>query len=95
MTILIQNLYAFPNYRMSRGFQGVMKRWGFAGMPSGNWRGVTKSHRRPGSTGTTGNARVLPGKKLPGHMGGNITRYINFFVLFSGNGFFMRFGFEG
>ncbi|VDO79597.1 unnamed protein product [Soboliphyme baturini] len=33
------------------GFQGVMRRWNFKGMPATH--GVTKSHRRTGSIGTT------------------------------------------
>ncbi|CAH0726103.1 unnamed protein product, partial [Brenthis ino] len=53
---------------MDRGFQGVMKRWGFKGMPASH--GVTKTHRRPGNIGAGGNkARVWPGTKMPGHMG--------------------------
>ncbi|KRY72427.1 Electron transfer flavoprotein subunit alpha, mitochondrial [Trichinella pseudospiralis] len=49
------------------GFQGVMVRWGFKGMPATH--GVTKTHRRPGSIGTAGQTCVKPGKKMPGHMG--------------------------
>lgn len=30
---------------------------------------TTKSHRRVGSIGSKGDARVWPGRKLPGHMG--------------------------
>lgn len=53
---------------IDRGFQGVMKRWGFHGMPASH--GVTKSHRRGGNIGSGGEkARVLPGQKMPGHMG--------------------------
>ncbi|XP_021206830.2 39S ribosomal protein L3, mitochondrial [Bombyx mandarina] len=53
---------------MDRGFQGVMKRWGFKGMPASH--GVTKTHRRPGNIGSGGEkARVWPGTKMPGHMG--------------------------
>lgn len=53
---------------IDRGFQGVMKRWGFKGMPASH--GVTKTHRRPGNIGSGGAmARVMPGTKLPGHMG--------------------------
>ena len=45
-----------------------MKRWGFKGMPASH--GVTKSHRRGGTIGSGGDkARVLPGQKMPGHMG--------------------------
>ena len=50
-----------------RGFQGVMKRWGFHGGPMSHG---SKFHRRPGSIGaSTFPARVLKGKKMPGHMG--------------------------
>ena len=50
-----------------RGFQGVVKRWGFGGGP--NTHGNTK-HRRPGSIGPgTDPARVIKGKKMPGHYG--------------------------
>lgn len=53
---------------VDRGFQGVMVRWGFKGMPASH--GVTKTHRRPGNIGSGGEkARVIRGTKLPGHMG--------------------------
>lgn len=32
-------------------------------------RNTTKSHRRGGSVGSTGDARIWPGKRMPGHMG--------------------------
>lgn len=48
------------------GFQGVMHRWGMRGQPAYH---TTKSHRRVGSIGSTGDARVWPGRRLPGHMG--------------------------
>lgn len=55
-------------FRMDRGFQGVMKRHGFSGMPASH--GVTKTHRRGGNIGGGGEkARVWPGTKMPGHMG--------------------------
>ncbi|KFD54344.1 hypothetical protein M513_04886 [Trichuris suis] len=54
-------------HTIDHGFQGVMVRWGFKGMPKTH--GVTKTHRRPGAIGTTGDACVKPGKKMPGHMG--------------------------
>jgi large subunit ribosomal protein L3 len=51
-----------------RGFQGVVKRWGFAGRPASH--GHPKS-RIPGSIGPgTDPSRVIKGKKLPGRMGG-------------------------
>ena len=50
-----------------RGFQGVVKRYGFAGRPA------THGHpgsRTPGSMGPgTDPSRVIKGKKLPGQMG--------------------------
>ena len=49
------------------GFQGVVKRWGFAGGPAAHG---SKFHRRPGSSGhlrTQG--EIIKGKKFPGHMG--------------------------
>ena len=51
-----------------KGFAGVMKRWGFHGGPAGH--GAHKVHRKPGSVGAgTDPGRVLPGKKMAGHMG--------------------------
>ena len=50
-----------------RGFQGVVKRYGFCGGP--NTHGNTK-HRRPGSIGPgTDPSRVIKGKKMPGQYG--------------------------
>jgi len=51
-----------------RGFSGVMKRHNFSGLPASH--GVTKAHRKPGSTGhRTQPGRVFKGKKMPGHYG--------------------------
>jgi large subunit ribosomal protein L3 len=50
-----------------RGFQGVVKRYGFGGGPAthGNTR-----HRKPGSISPgTNPSRVIKGKRMPGHMG--------------------------
>jgi len=50
-----------------RGFQGVVKRHGFAGGPASH--GNTR-YRRPGSMGPgTDPSRVIKGKRLPGQMG--------------------------
>ncbi len=50
-----------------RGFQGVVKRYGFGGGP--NTHGNTK-HRKPGSIGAgTDPSRVIKGKKMPGQYG--------------------------
>ena len=49
------------------GFTGVMKRWNFGG---GRASHGSKSHRRTGSIGQhTEPARVMPGRKMPGHCG--------------------------
>ena len=54
-------------YTKGRGFQGVVKRWGFAGGPSAHG---SKFHRRPGSIGQcVFPAKVWKGKKMPGHYG--------------------------
>lgn len=49
------------------GFQGVVKRWGFAGGPKTHG---SMFHRKPGSIGNMASqGKVLKGKKLPGHAG--------------------------
>lgn len=51
-----------------KGFQGVVKRWGFAGGPKTH--GQSDRHRSPGSIGSgTTPGRVLKGKKMGGRMG--------------------------
>ncbi|XP_075684714.1 large ribosomal subunit protein uL3m isoform X2 [Rhinoderma darwinii] len=52
---------------IGKGFQGVMKRWGFKGQPASH--GQTKTHRRPGAIAGGDPARVFPGTKLPGPLG--------------------------
>jgi len=53
---------------IDHGFQGVMKRHKFLGMPASH--GVTKTHRRGGNIGYGGKKqRVWPGTRMPGHMG--------------------------
>ena len=52
------------------GFAGGMKRHGFKGQ--GASHGVSLTHRTMGSSGQSqgGGSRILPGKKMPGRMGG-------------------------
>lgn len=51
-----------------KGFQGVVKRWGFAGGPGGHG---SHFHRAPGSIGMAATpSRVYKGMKMPGRMGG-------------------------
>jgi len=53
------------------GFQGVVKRWNFAGGPKTHG---SHFHRRPGSVGNCVKpGRVIKGKKLPGQMGSRRT----------------------
>ncbi|MDR3316529.1 MAG: 50S ribosomal protein L3 [Puniceicoccales bacterium] len=50
-----------------RGFQGVVKRYGFEGGPKSHG---SMFHRRGGSYGQREEpGRVYPGRKMPGHMG--------------------------
>jgi len=51
-----------------KGFAGVVKRWGFAGLPASH--GTKHEERAPGSTGSRFPQRVIKGKKMPGRMGG-------------------------
>ena len=56
-----------------KGFQGVIKRHGQQRGPTTHG---SRYHRRPGSMGASATpARVVKGKKLPGHMG-SVTRTI-------------------
>ena len=50
-----------------KGFQGVVKRWGFHGSPASH--GHKDQLRMPGSIGATGPARVFKGMRMGGHMG--------------------------
>ena len=51
-----------------KGFQGVVKRYGFRGHPASH--GSSKDHRRPGSIGASATpSRVFRGQRMPGRMG--------------------------
>lgn len=50
-----------------KGFQGVVKRHGFSGGPKTH--GQKNRHRAPGSIGNTTPQRVIPGRRMAGHMG--------------------------
>lgn len=50
-----------------KGFQGVVKRWGFKG--KGGSHGVKHEARKGGSIGSRYPQRVIKGRKMPGHMG--------------------------
>ena len=62
-----------------KGFQGVVKRHGFAGGRRSH--GQKHSEREPGSIGSTGNMRVLKGKRMAGRMGSDKITVKNLKVL--------------
>jgi large subunit ribosomal protein L3 len=63
------------------GFEGGMKRWGWAGQPASH--GNSRNHRTMGSSGGSqgSGSRVHPGKRMPGNMGGNQVTVQNIKVL--------------
>ncbi len=64
-----------------RGFQGVVKRHGFAGV-GGATHGQHNRQRKPGSLGASSYpSRVFKGKRLPGQYGGDKVKVLNLKVL--------------
>jgi large subunit ribosomal protein L3 len=63
-----------------RGFAGVIKRWGHKIGPKGHGSGY---HRQMGSFANNGrcNNRVIPGKKMAGHMGNQSATVLNSIVV--------------
>lgn len=51
-----------------KGYQGVVKKWGFAGSPASH--GHRHDLRAPGSIGSAYPQKVFKGKKMSGRMGG-------------------------
>ena len=62
-----------------KGFQGVVKRHGFAG--GRRTHGQKHSEREPGSIGSTGFMRVIKGTRMAGRMGGDTITVKNLKVL--------------
>lgn len=62
-------LSKITGFSKGKGFQGVVKRHGFAGGPK--TRGQKNRHRAPGSLGPTAPQRVIPGRKMAGRTGGD------------------------
>ena len=58
-----------------KGFQGVVKRWGFSGRNATH--GVKHEQRTLGSVGASGPERVFKGKKMPGRTGGEMVTVRN------------------
>ena len=61
------------------GFEGTVKRYSFAGGPKTH--GQKNRYRAPGSIGSTAPQRVLPGRKMAGHMGTNKKTILNLKVV--------------
>jgi large subunit ribosomal protein L3 len=70
-TFKIGDFVRLTSKSKGKGFEGVVKRFGHAGGPATHGSGF---HRVPGSSGNrTWPARVMPGKKFPGHLGAENT----------------------
>ncbi len=64
-----------------KGFQGVVKRHGFAGV-GGQTHGQHNRQRKPGSLGASSYpSRVFKGKRLPGQAGGAQVKVLNLRIL--------------
>ena len=64
-----------------KGFQGVVKRHGFAGV-GGQTHGQHNRLRHPGSMGASSwPSRVLPGMRMAGHMGNERVKVFNLAVM--------------
>jgi large subunit ribosomal protein L3 len=74
------DVLAITGTSKGKGFQGVMKRWGFAGGP--RTHGQSDRQRAPGSIGQgTDPGRVWKGKKMAGRMGGDTVTVKNLVVV--------------
>ena len=75
----VGSLVTVSGLSKGRGFQGVMKRHGFKGGPSGHG---SMFHRAPGSIGCSAwPSKVIKGKKMPGRMGNNKVSKKNILVV--------------
>ncbi len=85
--IKVQDIFAEGDFidavgtSKGKGFQGVVKRYGFAGV-GGQTHGQHNRLRAPGSMGNASFAsRVIKGKRLPGRMGNNRVKLMNLRVV--------------
>ncbi len=63
-----------------KGFAGVIKRFGFGGNPATH--GVSKTHRKPGSSGGSSYpGKVFKGKTMPGRLGNERVTVKNLLVV--------------
>ncbi len=71
----VGDLVRVTGYSKGKGFQGVVKRWGFRGAPDSHG---SRNHREPGSIGQCATpARVWKNRKLPGRTGNERTTVRN------------------
>ena len=73
------DLVHVSGYTKGKGFQGTVKRHGFHGGPKTH--GQKNRHRAPGSIGSTAPQRVVPGRRMAGHMGTNKVTQKNLLVI--------------
>ena len=85
--VRIQDVFAVGDFldavgtSKGKGFQGVVKRYGFAGV-GGQTHGQHNRLRAPGSMGNASFAsRVIKGKRLPGRMGNARVKLMNLQVV--------------
>jgi large subunit ribosomal protein L3 len=77
--IKIGDLVDISGRSKGRGFQGVIKRYGFKG---GRKTHGSNFHRRPGSIGCSATpSKVVKGKKMPGRMGNDLLTQKNLTVV--------------
>lgn len=62
------SLVKISGFSKGKGFQGVVKRWGFKGASS-KTHGTKHTERAPGSIGSSFPEKVFKGKKMAGRMG--------------------------
>lgn len=73
------DVVAVSSISKGKGFQGVVKRYNFAGAPKTH--GTKHNERAPGSIGATGAQRVFKGTRMAGRMGGERVTVKNLKVL--------------
>lgn len=66
-----------------KGFQGIMKRFGYGGGPASH--GVSLTHRRIGGISTHGLGRILINSPMPGNMGKKSNTIFNNKIFFDNN----------
>lgn len=77
--IKVGDLVDIQGISKGKGFQGVIKRYGFAGGGAGHG---SNFHRAPGSIGCSASpGRVFKGKKMPGRMGNDTVLRKNVIVI--------------